>query len=68
RQHNLRQNFDEVLHEKLHALAFNTLLSSQETDAYSPVLREALSRLPQSYQARRLTVKSGDLLSVAQPA
>ncbi|MFI9561676.1 hypothetical protein, partial [Nonomuraea endophytica] len=26
---------DEVLHEILHALAFNTLLSSQETDAYS---------------------------------
>ncbi|MFI9558445.1 hypothetical protein, partial [Nonomuraea endophytica] len=32
---------DEVLHEILHALAFNTLLSSQETDAYSPVLQEA---------------------------
>ncbi|WP_219825911.1 hypothetical protein, partial [Nonomuraea typhae] len=29
--------FDEVLHEILHALAFNTLLSSQETDAFSGV-------------------------------
>ncbi|MEV4219372.1 hypothetical protein, partial [Nonomuraea sp. NPDC049725] len=37
--------FDEVLHEKLHALAFDTLLSSQETDACSPVLREALISL-----------------------
>ncbi|MFB4291819.1 hypothetical protein ACBI99_29505, partial [Nonomuraea sp. ATR24] len=59
--------FDEVLHEKLHALAFDTLLSSQETDACSPALREARSRLSQSYQARRSAVKPEDLFPIAQP-
>ncbi|MER7432751.1 hypothetical protein ABT362_59125, partial [Nonomuraea rubra] len=62
-----RKSLDEVLHEN-HALAFNTLLSSQETDAYFRLefsfpnsSAEAPSRSSQSYQIARFLVKSSDL-------
>ncbi|WP_219516085.1 hypothetical protein, partial [Nonomuraea ceibae] len=44
--------FDEVLHEKLHALAFDTLLSSQETDAYFLDRDRGSQRRRRSFQLR----------------
>ncbi|MEV0150200.1 hypothetical protein AB0H64_35055, partial [Nonomuraea sp. NPDC050733] len=56
----IRHRNDGVVH---HALAFNTLLNSQETDAYSPELREALFvsvfRCVFILSAIRFTVKFG---------
>ncbi|WP_223190132.1 hypothetical protein, partial [Nonomuraea terrae] len=57
--------FDEVLHEN-HALAFNTLLSSQETDAYirtrilEPGARGAHISFPSVYPIVTILVKPPD--------
>ncbi|MFI6500750.1 hypothetical protein, partial [Nonomuraea typhae] len=57
---------DEVLHEILHALAFNTLLSSQETDAFSGV--RSFFRCALSLSAFPFSVKLSYLTFPGAPA